>query len=295
MDNTNIKEKIRRHMAFWNRENVDRPLIGYLIGSYFPVQRYEEAKRIFGDKKLIKEDIIIPENFIGDYERLFEGSTLVEQDAFWVAEPFTGIPWMEAFLGCSIFGSKDSMWAEPWVKDIKDLEKIKPLNQNTWYKKYNQFTSMLVDRSDGRFPVGQPILRGISDIIGALVGQSELVYYFYDEPEMMKKICMSLNEMFLQVVQEQQDSVPKFLGGHSIGFYDIWCPGKCIWFQEDLTSLLSPEIYRQFILECNRITCSKYEYSAIHLHPSSFYLIDDLLEIDGLKAIEINMWVDLPF
>lgn len=137
-------------------------------------------------------------------------------------------------------------------------------------------------------------MRGISDIIGAMVGQAELVYYFYDEPDRMKKLCKNINQIFLKVVEEQQNSIPKFYGGYSIGFYDIWCPGKCIWFQEDLTSLLSPIIYREYILECNKEVCDRYEYSAIHLHPSSFYIIDDILDIESLKVIEINKDVGGP-
>ena len=31
----NIQEKVQRHIAFWNRDKVDRPMIGFQIGTYF--------------------------------------------------------------------------------------------------------------------------------------------------------------------------------------------------------------------------------------------------------------------
>ena len=290
-----LEEKIKRHRAFWNRENVDRPLVGFTIGSYFPVHRYEAAHNLAEENKRIDAEDINAEAFIDDYERLYGYSAATDQDVFWVAEPFTGIPWMESFFGCGIYGNRDSMRAEPLeIKNINDLENIPPLDRSPWYEKYIEFTSLLSGRSGGRYPVGQPILRGISDTIGAMVGQEELVYYFYDEPELMKRLCRNVNSVFLQVIEEQQNSIPAFLGGYSMGFYDLWCPGKCVWFQEDLTSLLSPDIYREYILECNREVCHRYEYNAIHLHPSSFYILDDLLNIKNLKVIEINKDVGGP-
>lgn len=294
MQNSSLKKRIQRHIAFWKQENVDRPLMGFLIGSYFPVQRFEAAKEIMGKKTPIHPEEIIPAHFLNDYERLYSYSMQLEQDAFWAAEPFTGIPWMEAMLGCKIYGSKDSMWAAPILKGIEDFDKLPLPEESLWHKKYVEFTTLLSQRSEGRFPIGQPILRGISDMIGALVGQGELPFYFLDEPVKMKEICKRLNQVFLQVVEEQQENVPQFYGGYSIGFYDLWCPGKCIWFQEDLTSLLSPQIYREYILECNEVVCNKYEYSMMHLHPSSFYLLDDLLNIEGLKVIQINKDIGGP-
>jgi len=292
--NSSVEERIKRHLAFWKRESVDRPLLGFMIGSYFPMERFEEAKKITEKKDVVNPEDIIPARFIDDYNRLYSYSLQVDHDIFWVAEPFTGLPWMEAMLGCKVYGSKDSMWTEPFVKDIEKLDRITLQEENPWHNKFIEFTELLSHISEGRFPVGQPILRGVSDMLGALVGQGEMPFYFYDEPERMKEICRRLNNAFLQVVKKQQDSVPRFYGGYSIGLYSLWCPSKCIWFQEDLTSLLSPQIYREFILECNEQACNEYEYSLIHLHPASFYLLDDLLGIKSLKVIQINKDVGGP-
>lgn len=151
MTTKSLDEKIKRHMAFWNRTNVDRPLVGFIIGSYFPVHRYEAAHNLLKGGQQITAENINVEDFIRDYERLYGYSIATDQDAFWVAEPFTGIPWMEAIVGCDIYGSRDSMWAESWVKNISDAENLPPLEYNPWYEKYIEFTSLLSKQSDGRF------------------------------------------------------------------------------------------------------------------------------------------------
>ena len=40
--------------------------------------------------------------------------------------------------------------------------------------------------------------------------------------------------------------------------------------------------------------CHDYEYTVIHLHPSSFFILDRLLEIDRLKAIQVNKDIGGP-
>jgi len=46
-----------------------------------------------------------------------------------VGEPFTGIPWMEAILGCEIVASPSSFVSQPWAKSVNDLERAKELMQ----------------------------------------------------------------------------------------------------------------------------------------------------------------------
>ena len=53
-------------------------------------------------------------------------------------------------------------------------------------------------------------------------------------------------------------------------------------------ALLSPALYRDFLLENERRYCGSYRYTLTHLHPSSFHLLDDILSNENLKAVEIN-------
>lgn len=281
-------EKLQRHISFWNKEKVDRPMFGFSIGDYFLTQKFEAIKRILGDKKLITPDMIIFENFIDDYERLFSYSQVVDQDIFWVAEPFPGIPWIEGFLGCEIYANNSSLSTEPIFSDIKEIGEFQILEENLWYKKYINFIDSLQHLSNGRFPVGQPILRGITDIMGALLGQSKLIYCFYDNPELIKTLCERIRNVFLKVIKQQQTRIVDFLGGYSIGFYHIWCPSSCIWIQDDITSLLSPKIYENFIFKHHEYICNQYDYNLFHLHPSSFSILDKILEIKNLKIVQIN-------
>ena len=85
-----------------------------------------------------------------------------------------------------------------------------------------------------------------------------------------------------------------FLDGTSIGFYHVWAPGKSLWFQDDIGALLSPGLYRDFFLENEKKICAQYDYTLMHLHPSAFHLLDDILTNENLKAVEVNKDVGGP-
>jgi hypothetical protein len=195
---------------------------------------------------------------------------------------------MEAFWGCDIIAGEESFMARPLVKEAGDLKKLHFNRENPWAAKYFEFVAKLNKLSQGRFPVGSPIMRGEGDTAGALLGQTEFIYALYEEPDMIKRLLGKITDSFLRIYEEMHRLNDPFLGGSAIGLYHVWAPGKCLWFQDDIGALLSPALYREFLLENEKRICGNYDYTMVHLHPSSFHLLDDILSNENLKAIEIN-------
>ncbi len=290
----NLQMRLDRLRRFWNMEETDRPVVSFSLGSYFFAQRFEAARPLLEHNMEILPEMIDPKDFLPDYERQYQESLETGQDAFWVAEPFAALPWMEGMLGCKIYGAKESFWVKSSLKDWDDLDKVARFEDNPWFRKYIEFIEVLVEHSNGRYPVGQPILRGPSDMAGTLRGQSQFVIDLYDSPAQVKSLLEIATSAFIKVIRTQKEIIPEFHGGTSMGFYHAWTPGQCIWFQEDLSALFSPTLYRDFLLEPDTVLSNAYPYSAIHLHPASFFILDDLLNIDGLTAIQVNLDVGGP-
>jgi len=284
-----IAQRIQRHQAFWDRTPVERPLIGFRIGDYLFANKFQAALPLLKEGKMITPDMLDVDDFLADYDRMYVQSLEIDQDAFWTAAPFTAIPWMEAMLGCEIRASEASFTSKPWLNDLADLDQVQ-LNEahNPWLAKYLEFVEKLTVHSQGRYPVGQPILRGTSDMLGALRGQTNLVFDYIDHPDAIQQLAQKLTHIFRQVVQKHRETTTAFQGGYAMGFYHLWCPGPCLWFQDDLVALLSPALYRKYFYEMNVQMCQGYEYTLCHLHPTSFFILDDLLQIEGLKTIQIN-------
>jgi len=83
--------------------------------------------------KKITPSMLDVEAFLNDYERMYQDISSIGQDGFWVAEPFYGIPWMEAILGCEIYATKSSFVSKPWVKSLEETKKIEFNAENEWF------------------------------------------------------------------------------------------------------------------------------------------------------------------
>lgn len=160
--------------------------------------------------------------------------------------------------------------------------------KNAWLEKFIEFTEKLVQMARGRFSAGQLIMRGSSDMMGALRGQRDFVLDFYDHPDEARVLLNTVMERFLQVMKQYQAKLKAFQGGYSLGVFNLWAPDRCILAQEDLSTLLNPEIYRRYLAEFDEKICSKYPYNAFHIHASSFFVLDDLLQIESIMAVELT-------
>jgi len=290
-----ISDRLYMHRLYWERKEQPYPLAAFRVEEDFFFSRHFQAARPFlVPGKRITPEMLSVEDFLPDYERMFQVSEEVSQDAFWTAEPFTGIPWMEAILGCEICAGEESFISKPWLKDLREVDTIQLDPKNPWFQKYLEFTEKLVALSHGRFPVGMPIMRGPSDMVGALMGQTEMVYALTDEPKRMKQFFLKVTDIFLQVQEAQTNRIPPFFGGSALGFYHVWCPGLSIWYQDDLSALLSPGMFREFLAPTSRKICEGFPYTAVHLHPASFFMLDEILSNNALKAVEVNKDVGGP-
>jgi hypothetical protein len=290
MSNKNKDEEARiaDHIKFWNREKTTRPLASFHLGNVFFATHYRAARGLLERGKKITPGLIDVDSFLEDYERMYREICLLDQGAFWTAEPFTSIPWMEAFWGCDIYGGENSIVSHPVIKDPGDLDKLRFSMENPWVQKYFEFVKKLDALSAGRFPVAQPVMRGQGDTAGALLGQTELIFAMYEEPERIRRLLARVTDSFLMINEEMHRLVTPFHGGSAIGFYNIWTPEKSVWFQDDICALLSPSLYTDFLLENEKRICAGYEYSLVHVHPASFFTLDSMLTNEKLRAIQIN-------
>lgn len=284
-----VQQSIELHQRFWSGETMSHPLVAFRLAPDFFFSNHSKASRaLMIPGKEITPDMIDVDTFIDDYKKVAEETQQIKQDAFWTAEPFTGFPWIEAICGCQVYATENSYITHPCLSGVEQHEKIFLNPENQWFKKYMEFTTKLFKEFKGKYTIGQPITRGMSDVTGALIGQTEMVYAIYDSPEEVKILMSKIADIFLNIIKIQQEAIEPLYGGYSMGFYHLWSPGKCVWFQEDLTCLMTPEQYRVFIKPQHERICANYDYTGIHMHSSSFHILDEILDIERLKVIEIN-------
>jgi hypothetical protein len=131
-------EKIVAYRRFWDRQEVERPLMGFDIGGFFPFRRFETLRRIRG-KGVIQPEMIIPQECLDNYASFYRESTRIDDDLIKGVSPIPAIPWMEAMLGCPVKVLGESIWAEERRAEWNDLEDLTIEDDNPWLRKYLEF------------------------------------------------------------------------------------------------------------------------------------------------------------
>jgi hypothetical protein len=140
-----------------------------------------------------------------------------------------------------------------------------------------------------------PIMHGPTDNLGALLGQQEMVIALMEtDPQVMHRLIERVTRVFLSVIEAQRRLIPPFYGGQALGFYHIWAPGTAIWFQDDLSAVLSPKLYRQLFLDSARLILAGHDHTAVHLCPNSLSILDELLTLENLKTVQVDKDVSGP-
>ena len=151
-----------------------------------------------------------------------------------------------------------------------------------------EFIPRLCEHSRARYPVGVTLMRGISDLLAALYGGERFVLQMIEEPREVHDTVERLTDYWIRFGEVPPCQHPPF-HGEPVFFYSLWTPGATIWLQEDAAALLSPDLYREFILPADELIGSSFDTTVVHLHPSRFLPVNDLL---GTRASVIEIHID---
>jgi hypothetical protein len=282
-----LSEKLKKYRDFWSGSEVERPLIGFSLGGWFPLHHYTAMHKFRGKGRLAPNQIHA-EDFLPDYEAVVAHWNRVEDDVLRGVAPIPPFPWLEAMLGSPVQAGEESMWAEEGGFDYVNTPNLDWSPENPWRRKYLEFVSVLKNHFANRLPVGQPILRGVSDIIAALRGSSQMIFDLYDFPEKYKELGKLCTDLVRTLVRDQQRLTGPFAGGYFIEQFSLWAPGPIIRMQEDASALFSPGLYEKLLQEEDRRLADAFPYSLIHLHSSSLFLLDRILKVEPILCFQIN-------
>lgn len=281
---------IARHEAFLSLAPVDRPLLGFWRGGYYPAEQFPTGAAAWRDGQELRPEDVAFAPFAEDYENLFRLHREADDDFFYVGSAYWGIPWMEAILGCPVFAAGSNCRAEACLTELGGFPPVN-LEGNAWFQTLLRFTEELVTFAHGRFPVCPPLLRGPGDAASAMLGGMPFAMGFHDDPSGMQALLRHCSQARLAVLRALHALIPTWNGTHAAGGYPskLWCRRTAAYHQEDSIALLSPDLFRQFLLPVHREQCRAADVNFIHLHSSCLYPVDILLENRCYDVLEINI------
>lgn len=283
-----IEQRVESFKAYYNKQN-DRPLLGFFMESEYPVERYPVSQKLPDNKALSPEDFNCID-YLADCDRLFDIHEQAGGDFIWSASPFWGIPWVEAGLGCEIY--KDSQTASLHNgrhKTFVDNPMVPEFDSSDpWVQKAVEFTKTIAAHSNGRYPLAVPRFRGVADLLAALYGNEAFIFKFIESPDDIKVICDKLTDFWVKFAKAILAEIPLFHGGVGSFYYNMWAPADSVWHQEDATALLSPDLYEQFILPCDKKISDSFGGCFMHMHPTGFYPYKQLAD-SSMTCLELHI------
>jgi len=279
--------KIKKYNDFWNRESVKRPLVGFSFKSWFPFEEFSACNK-WSSLDCLTPEMIKPCDFINDQKPLLEEGEIMKDDIFRGASPFQAVPWLCAMLGSKLKILPKNVYAEEQRLTWNQIENIKLDYNNPWFKKYIEFLDVLIESSEGNYPISHKVNNGPSDLAAKLRGHSQSILDLIDYPERARNLLLKLGEITRDITEKAWERIPNYFEGYFDAQYYLWAPGPIVRVLEDATALYSPKLYREFLQPVDRELARHFSYSFIHIHPTSLFILDAFLEIEELRCFQIN-------
>jgi len=289
----NDPAKIEGYQCFWARKPVARPLVGFSLKTWFPMYEFAASRAWMGCEYLTP-DMIHPEDFVEDEEMLLREGEVIDDDILRGACPSQAVQWLPPMLGAPLRILGESTLSPDLDLSWEELEHLSLDHANPWFQKYLEFIRVLVKASRGRYPVSHGTMSGPSDMAAILRGHRNMALDFYDAPQRLARLFCRIQEIFREVLEAQWSVTPLFHGGYFDAQYQLWAPGPIVRMQEDATGLFSPRFYRALLQPVDREWARHYACSFMHLHSTSMFLLDAILEVEEIAAFQVNRDVSGP-
>ena len=268
-----------RFTSWWKRENTDRPVFYMQVAN-------QKAIDIYNTSSSNNEEQWTDFNRIADREEGIMQNSIYPAEGFPALTASLGPGSLGVFLGAvPVFGA-DTIWYEPCFDDIHQAD-INFDKESKWWNWTVDFTKKLVEKGRGKYVVQIPDLIENIDTIASLVGSESCLYYLVDFPEEIHRLQKQILPVWFEVFEEIYQIVKDEDGGSSFMAFNLWAPGRYAKLQCDLSAMISPDMFAEFVFPYLKEQCNRLEYTIYHLDgPGALKHLDMLLSIDSLDCIQ---------
>ena len=215
----------------------------------------------------------------------------LKADMLPVANTQLGPGSLAAILGGVFEGGEDTIWIHPNPKLTDDFHFDD--NHPNWLL-HKDLLRAVKRKAQGHYYVGMPDLMEGLDVLAAMKGTDKVLLDTVMQPEVVEQQMRRINEIYFKVFDELYDIIRE---GDEMAFcyFSSWAPGKMTKIQSDISTMISVEDYRRFVMPFISEQCRRIDYTLYHLDGvGALHHLPALLEIDDLNAIQWTPGVGQP-
>ncbi len=283
-----IDEAKERTGAWWDCRATDRALIQVKGLLEKPVLKLPVIEAETLHDWWTNPDVVVP--------RLLNelGSTWFGGEAFPVIQPVPGriVSIVCKYLGApNTYINENTTWSEPIIDDWGNPPSLEWNPDNKWWRITERNLRAAADEIRERELecfLGHPDLNGPTEVLSGLRNPERLCMDLVLEPEQVKIAARRIQDAWYKAWNGVR-AITKEFGG-CFTFMGLWSDVDAPDLQSDFSSLISPDMFEEFMMPLIREQINRYPRTVFHLDgPDMIRHLDILLAEQDLNAIQ---WVE---
>jgi hypothetical protein len=195
-----------------------------------------------------------------------------------------------SFIKEDVISVSWAKWGNPVLTDYSNLSRLQINEDNPYWQKTREFIRYAVQLSQGEFFIGATDIHPSMDSLAVLRGSPQnLCLDLVENPRGVKKAMELLWKVWVRVYEDTYYNLIKNQQEGTTAWINLWAPGKFYPVENDLSLMISTDMYREFFLEELVKEINYLDYSIYHLDgKDALHHLDMILDIPKLNAIQ---WV----
>lgn len=205
------------------------------------------------------------------------------------AIPFFILEWgpdtFSAFTGADLVFGAGTSWCMPYVEDWNDVE-IRFDRGSKWWRITEDLIGAVRERCDGKLLICPPTLVANLDCLAAIRGQERLLFDLMERPDEIKRALKQVCQAHTDALDAYAEMLD-FSKYGSINIAGSYISGRQSRPQCDASCLISPGMFREFVMPCLEYETKDADAAQYHLDgPGAIRHLDALGELDNLLMID---------
>lgn len=299
----NWEEAKVRWGNYWKQQNTGRPLM-CVIARKPEVEKFSGGKPVEGDcKDIICQGLFynLPEKLkwksmedkyqnaeqiVGRYRHFCETHEFLGESFPNLNVDF-GPGSLAAYLGSDISFKEDTIWFHPCIEDWDEVPAFRFDPENPWFQKHLALVKRCRELAGDDFYVDMPDLMENLDVLASLKNAQELLCDMLEDPDSIKERVRQVDDIYYEYYDRFYDIIKDTEGGNAYTVFQIWGPGRTVKMQCDLSAMISPDYFRDFVQESLRRQAQGADQVLYHLDgPQAIRHLDALMEIEEIDALQ---------
>lgn len=200
---------------------------------------------------------------------------------------------LAALLGSEYEFVDGSTWFSPPTVDgvswehtpLSQIDLTLNLEHPLWRRIYT-LTEAGIARWGNQLTYGITDLGGNLDVLASLVGAQRLAVEMLDQPAEVERLCAQIRRAWLECYKIQHRLLNQ-AGMGSSGWSCLWAPESLYMLQSDFAYMISPAMFKRFVMPDLAACCDALAYPFYHLDgKGQIRHLDQLLSLEKLRGIQ---------